>query len=907
MRVVSDLNDLTQALATTLAEIEALEAPGTDLVALSGASADEVKAQMTSRHAALAERVVEARRLREELERATRAHMAELEARLAPLEAQMKRLREGIWAVSLYTGRDETLVTLAEGEPAPASAPLVVRQAVLSMDEETALFAERGGIDFQDLAEVDAWLTDPAHLAQVAPWEKCVVVFRARRTDKEYGDPMTDRFANDENKRSYWLLRNGERLWRMTTDLEVGDRLVPRRDEFTRLFESRLLGATTPLVPGTAAWLRAEEAQDARQRHFMRCALVLQGLLDRTPIFAPFEGSTPSVLHPEDYDNGRVVLWSDDEANQLGAGRPPFYQWLADLNHRLRPGMRILGAFDTTEFHMVNSGREYSTPRVSPRHASNPPSGVVLRLERWGDREGGTRPLVFLYERTDTIWARGEDGWGEARAARTRASCRVYPYDRFILPFDLVSVAEMRAYLSATSERHAYRELFPLLRAAIEAKEAEAAEEAPMRALLAGEIARRFGVTIDEDLHRTVDELVTEWKLANRWHRALVSSSVAPGGADAATEARAVEAICAAYAQRRGSGDEEAVVERLRAHDPTIMFVGRARTGRYVAYAPTARRYGADAAPAVYATEYRIDGTTGTGRITSREWVLPRRLGGLRTLWSDERWASFDTVVEASECATDEELATLARTMRGAVDVGDATFYAVTHDAANQTVELWALAPGWETVPPARPDYHGDIVYRLWRATWTRRAGRAPVLGAARPMHYGRGESWRIREEADLWRPVWDGRSRQRDPIVVDETVAQRVAAVRAARREASARSDAWRDVIRRAHNAVDEAWVARELEAAKARVVADDGTDALWESQRKGIARDLRNKSRARYEDWNLEPVLVALVVAGDALEGTVGSWFERAAGLVPAESLARCPDDLYDLDPGLGARADA
>ncbi|HSH83395.1 MAG TPA: hypothetical protein VLA19_33090, partial [Herpetosiphonaceae bacterium] len=62
--------------------------------------------------------------------------MAVAKALLVPLQELVGQIEEALWTVNLYLGRDEAIVRLRDGEPAPASTPISLRQLVLAMDEE---------------------------------------------------------------------------------------------------------------------------------------------------------------------------------------------------------------------------------------------------------------------------------------------------------------------------------------------------------------------------------------------------------------------------------------------------------------------------------------------------------------------------------------------------------------------------------------------------------------------------------------------------------------------------------------------------------------------------------------------------------------------------------------------------
>src|SRR5665647_3160031 len=329
-----------------------------------------------------------------------------------------------------------------------------------------------------------------------------------------------------------------------------------------------------------------------------------------------------SLLAPDHYDEGHVVLIADDE-NQITSGRTPFYQWLAAKNTQLTPGMRVI--VNTRHSNWPDHYRGYGSghPRLHPPRAETPRSTTVHTIAK---RTGGG-DLSFTYPRTVKEWI-GSGRDQEYRVPTTPASCTLTTDDQFVLPIDLVTVAEMRDYLAARTERHAYEEMFPTLTAAIAFKEAEAAEEAPFRALLAAQIAAAHSITLDEAAV-FVDELVSWWKVGNRWNRAL------NGEPDA--EVKAARMILAEHAARvratDGSDQASQTLQALRAAHPKALFIARKKDGTWVVGTPCPRRW---AAPVDEATNrYRTQAApldvfidlaeyTPTGKArTVKTWQVP--------------------------------------------------------------------------------------------------------------------------------------------------------------------------------------------------------------------------------------------------------------------------------------------
>ena len=428
-------NDVSTALEVARAAVRdavsaSAEQPGTDLLPVGADSAVAVKTQLAAARA----RIVTARKTalsaQESAKVAIRAQQAELQramdamnTELEPLLTQVRMLEEGIWTMNLYLGRDEELHVLTEGTPAPAGTPVHVRQQVLAMDEESALYAGDGGMDVRDIEAFERWITaDPAHLDQVLPEQRGVVAIIPRRQGRDYKDPWLQNAMDQANAQTWWLIRNGENLYRMLTDFHVGKRLVPARNEFTSMFLDTY--TKKPLEPGSSAWLKAEKSAGARERHYMRIALILQGLVDRTAVFHPLPVAGLSLLSPEHYDAGHVVLIADDE-NQLTTGRKPFYTWLAEKNHQLTPGMRVVITTHHRDWPSA-SGDHWNYgyhERLWPNGVESPRIGEVYTIARRGDAPGS---LTFTYARTVETWVRDEyTGRDELRAPKTKGSCTI--------------------------------------------------------------------------------------------------------------------------------------------------------------------------------------------------------------------------------------------------------------------------------------------------------------------------------------------------------------------------------------------------------------------------------------------------------------------------------------------------
>lgn len=681
---------------------------------------------------------------RRSLEAEFAAKRAELEAKVAPLRAELERMSEVLWSCDLYLGRGEDLVLLRDGSPAPAGTPITVRQKVLSMAEESlvALGRKVTGMDADDVPDFVRWLTeDDAHLARVLPEPKGVVVLVPTRVESRSENVWEAASKDAANSTSYWVIRNGQQVYLLTVDpeLQVTQRVLPNRREFTDIFERRLFGfARTqgPVEPGSAEWQQMQAAADARRRHYMRVMLVLQGLVDRTPVWHPLPAAGVNFLDVRAQDDGRVVLIQDDDPDALLTdGREDFPTWQKRLNARLRPGMRVVAAFDTEAFADLatdyNGRRTHKHPRLSPSGASHPDPDTPHLIE---DRRDGY--LVIRYQRTDKVWRRNvpvpdKPGYvyrGEHPVTPTqRASCTLHPDDRFLLPLDLASVDDLTYYLGSRHNRSKhFLSMVPTIRAALAAKKADAQTEAPFRALLADMLTQAGA----PDGAALVDALIHQWKVAHAWFR--------PLNGDPEHEAKAAREIIAAWRAQTAAltdPDREHIITAGKGLDRAVA-VAQHKDGRWLALTASPDPH----EPSVFLdiTPIHRDGTLGSAR--TWQTLSPRAHSSLTVAWSSPEWSHWTVTTTGHHYLSEPERARLVAEITAA---GSGRTIAVTehHDPTQPgTRHLfrwdWTGEQGPTDTPPVpRHDPHSRHYH-----------DESPITVTAYQVHKARGKDATVTE-----------------------------------------------------------------------------------------------------------------------------------------------------------------
>ena len=342
------------------------------------------------------------------------AEVIPMQAQAEAMEPVIERIKDRIFSVELYAGLVEKVHQISDGEPGDLLEKVHVFQRRYYMDEECLAHYECGGMDFKNLRAFDKWLAKPMNLNRILPFEKCIAAFQVRR-NRKYREVVNladyFRIADEEklDKKTFLYIRNGERLYRLGTEIEFGKKLFPDLDnqKYTgKLYAYTYSNGRVEDVITENEWLGMREAEDAHERkekarkaaweaeqaakpegeretnwwmhedhrfrekshqyepfnrdnvfyddiskyihdemtRHNRLVLVIQGLLDRSPILHP---------HPQ------WQLWTDggfrqalelvyDDARALTTGAAPdFRVYQADVNGRLKPGDITVGQEDS--------------------------------------------------------------------------------------------------------------------------------------------------------------------------------------------------------------------------------------------------------------------------------------------------------------------------------------------------------------------------------------------------------------------------------------------------------------------------------------------------------------------------------------------------------------------------------
>ena len=264
----------------------------------------------------------------------------ELESQIAEMEKWLKGKYRVICAYETYLGTKEEIVELI-GEGKTSNEPIHLYQAVRFMDEEYGIvnlekitettYVEMDAFDYKNIDLFDKWITE--NYKMFIPSERGIVMWRIKRLRKDYGDTWENMVCNGYNANCYFLIRNGERLYRIFSD-------VASKDDTMFPTEQQSLTAGRK-------WSTSKEFD---QESFMENTLpwkyilvAIQGILDRTNILGTdcqFKTNLICGL----FDKEKIVLVRDKERKDLIGDdtMPSWNTYLKENRNKTKIGDRII-------------------------------------------------------------------------------------------------------------------------------------------------------------------------------------------------------------------------------------------------------------------------------------------------------------------------------------------------------------------------------------------------------------------------------------------------------------------------------------------------------------------------------------------------------------------------------------
>lgn len=382
----------------------------------------------------------------------------ELKLQVAEMEKWLKGKYRVICAYETYLGTKEEVVELI-GEGKTSNEPIHLYQAVRFMDEEYGIvnlekitettYVEMDDFDYKNIDLFDKWIVE--NYKMFIPSERGIVMWRIKRRNKDYGDTWENMTCNGYNANCYFLIRNGERLYRIFSD-------VVSKDDTMFPTEQQSIDAGYRFH----GYIENEEFD---QESFMENTLpwkyiliAIQGILDRTDILGTdcqFKTNLICGL----FDKEKIVLVRDKERKDLIGDdtMPSWYNYLKENRDKTKIGDRIIitnlwgsknhysGTTDDADFiyeHDMDWRRKY---------VGVPKKSKVYEIKDYNEKKDKYKILYFE-----------ERYFGDTKRKRTAIWLNK---DEF---FNLSQTTEkdLKYYLNDRRERENYLDMIPKIKLA---------------------------------------------------------------------------------------------------------------------------------------------------------------------------------------------------------------------------------------------------------------------------------------------------------------------------------------------------------------------------------------------------------------------------------------------------------
>ncbi len=449
-----------------------------------------------------------------------KAPLAPMRAESEVLKKQTETIEDRIFTVELYAGLCEELTKIREGKPAGNDEQVCLFQRRHYMDEECLVDYTAGGMNFKKIEEFDQWLLKKNNRERVLPFPKCIVAFRIRRHDKDYGTPTSlaqiISFSNMSkwDKKTFLYIRNGESYYRLQTDIDFGENLFPKdgvpllssgnlyikarssqisviaEDEYKEL-KAEEDKEEAEYKRDMKAWKKLSEKQKEKKgfepyrnhrwdkyelldhdtvyyddameylasiaKDHNRIAIVLQGILDRSESLHPHP---PWQLWTEEGFKTGIKLIFDNQGLVSGK-RPDFEAYRARLNKSITKGTHTIGQEDLWE------RREARKENDRRSRGYRDPGYTLEHYQPYGNPGPGFIANVWYTSRDKSKcnyqWERERQGYSWRASGEGPITTRFSCYSKSLMNVDAYVPGDYHKFYDDHRTRQDYLEWAPLL------------------------------------------------------------------------------------------------------------------------------------------------------------------------------------------------------------------------------------------------------------------------------------------------------------------------------------------------------------------------------------------------------------------------------------------------------------
>lgn len=431
---------------------------------------------------------------------------SELSKLVNSFQEKIDRVGKIIWTIELYLGIQEDIVQLSKGGPAKDDAVIHLLQDRLYMDEEVGDPTD-GGISIENIEDFDNWLLSKSgyhkcfNYELLLPFDKCVRIMRVRRVnkDRDHFSCHYTKFIYDQlDRKTFLLIRNGENVYSIETDMNFGEKLFPDKSEFVDLFDAL----------EDSRWKERDSKKiESKFDLYKRNMIIMQGLIDRTEVFGNV--SEINLLSNEVEKNGRVKFFYESNSVRIEGGSQSPLDWYFKASE-CKEGDRVFYYQDRFVGKDERRDRFYNIYRQSDYGCPDLPGSGVYTLYLDKDLQFDCyyiktpmKSKNFDYESWDYL------------PSKKKARFTVYLKDDIVVNFDYIShrdIDKLWHFLHDRRARRDYLRIMPVLIHLRDLKLQEMKDELPFCNLLMSKL--------DVDL-LTARDYVYWWKNKNKWKRDL--------------------------------------------------------------------------------------------------------------------------------------------------------------------------------------------------------------------------------------------------------------------------------------------------------------------------------------------------------------------------------------------------
>ncbi|CAA6807119.1 MAG: Unknown protein [uncultured Sulfurovum sp.] len=159
--------------------------------------------------------------------------LSEMQSEMGKIEEEYAMLQKKMGILKTYSGIGRDIVKIRGGETS-RQLKIDIFQSFRYMKEDIDILTDFEGFDARDLERFDEFAAK--HYKELLPSEKCIQAFKITKQEIKYDDAFMQQSMDQENRKVYILIRNGENVYRVFNDYNLHENYLFVFDEPTEVF-----------------------------------------------------------------------------------------------------------------------------------------------------------------------------------------------------------------------------------------------------------------------------------------------------------------------------------------------------------------------------------------------------------------------------------------------------------------------------------------------------------------------------------------------------------------------------------------------------------------------------------------------------------------------------------------------